>query len=196
MTKNQLWNFKAGFILASASVNRRALLDEVRLVPDEIISPEIDEDILENELPARYVKRIAIEKAKAVALMRPNTCVVAADTVLAVGRRIIRKAKTAEEAKANLRLLSGRKHKVLTGLAIATPEGKIISRVNISTVVLKRFDEDDIRVIIDSGEWKNVAGYKIDGVLSSFVKQMSGSYSGIVGLPVYETTQILRGILR
>ena len=196
MTKNQLWNFKAGFILASASVNRRALLDEVRLVPDEIISPEIDEDILENELPARYVKRIAIEKAKAVALMRPNTCVVAADTVLAVGRRIIRKAKTAEEAKANLRLLSGRKHKVLTGLAVATPEGKIISRVNISTVVLKRFDEDDIRVIIDSGEWKNVAGYKIDGVLSSFVKQMSGSYSGIVGLPVYETTQILRGILR
>ena len=92
--------------------------------------------------------------------------------------------------------MSGRKHKVLTGLAIATPEGKIISRVNISTVVLKRFDEDDIRVIIDSGEWKNVAGYKIDGVLSSFVKQMSGSYSGIVGLPVYETTQILRGILR
>jgi septum formation protein len=193
---NNIWHFKKGFILASASINRRALLDEVRLVPDEIISPEINEDILDNELPARYVKRIAIEKAKAVQLERPGCCIVAADTVLAVGRRIIRKAKTEADAKNHLKLLSGRKHKVLTGLAIARPDGKIISRVNISSVVLKKFDEDDIRVIIESGEWKNVAGYKIDGVLSAFVKQMSGSYSSIVGIPVYETTQILRGILK
>ena len=196
MNNNELWKLKAGFILASASVNRRALLDEVRLVPDKIVSPEIDEEILKGETPARYVKRISIEKAKAVAKEYPNTCIVAADTVLAAGRRIIRKANTADEAKANLQLLSGRSHKVLTGLAIVAPNGKIISRVNISCVTLKKLDEDDIRVIIDSEEWKGVSGYKIDGVLSSFVKKLSGSYSSIVGLPVYETTQILRGILK
>lgn len=193
---NKLWNFKSGFILASASINRRALLDEVRLVPDEIVSPEINEELQKNEKPAQYVKRIAIEKAKAVAQERPNTCIVAADTVLAVGTRIIRKAYTEEEAKANLRLLSGRGHRVLTGLAIVTPTGKIISRVSTSYVTLKKLDDEDIRIIIDSGEWKGVAGYKIDGVLSAFVKKMSGSYSSIVGLPLYETAQILKGILR
>ncbi len=196
MSNNDLWRFKSGFILASASVNRRALLDLVRLVPDEIVVPEINEELQKGELPARYVKRIAIEKAKAVAKDRANTCIVAADTVLAVGRRIIRKAYTAQEAKENLRLLSGRGHRVLTGLAVVTPEGKIISRVSTSFVTLKKFDEEDIQIIIDSGEWKGVAGYKIDGVLSGFVKKMSGSYSGIVGLPIYETTQILRGILK
>lgn len=193
---NAIWKFKKGFILASASVNRRALLDEVRLVPEKIVSPEIDEEILKGETPARYVKRIAVEKAKAVAKEYPNRCIVAADTVLAVGRRIIRKAYTAEEARANLKLLSGRSHKVLTGLAVISPAGKIISKVNVSSVKLKNFDEDDIRVIIESNEWKGVCGYKIDGVLSAFVQKISGSYTSIVGLPIYETTQILRGILK
>ena len=196
MNNNELWKLKAGFILASASVNRRALLDEVRLVPDKIVSPEIDETILKDETPARYVKRISIEKAKAVAKEYPNTCIIAADTILSVGRRIIRKAYTADEAISNLKLISGRSHKVLTGLAIVAPNGKIISKVNISSVTMKKLDDDDIRVIIDSEEWKGVAGYKIDGVLSAFVKRFSGSYSSIVGLPVYETTQILRGILK
>ncbi len=193
---NAIWKFKKGFILASASVNRRALLDEVRLIPEKIVSPEIDEEILKGETPARYVKRIAVEKAKAVAKDHPNMCIVAADTVLAVGRRIIRKAYTAEEARANLKLLSGRSHKVLTGLAVISPSGKIISKVNVSSVKLKNFDEDDIRVIIESNEWKGVCGYKIDGVLSAFVQRISGSYTSIVGLPIYETTQILRGILK
>lgn len=196
MNNNELWKLKAGFILASASVNRRALLDEVRLVPDKIVSPKIDETILKDETPARYVKRISIEKAKAVAKEYPNTCIIAADTILSVGRRIIRKAYTADEAISNLKLISGRSHKVLTGLAIVAPNGKIISKVNISSVTMKKLDDDDIRVIIDSEEWKGVAGYKIDGVLSAFVKRFSGSYSSIVGLPVYETTQILRGILK
>lgn len=196
MNNNELWKLKAGFILASASVNRRALLDQVRLVPDKIVSPEIDETILKDETPARYVKRISIEKAKAVAKEYPNTCIIAADTILSVGRRIIRKAYTADEAISNLKLISGRSHKVLTGLAIVAPNGKIISKVNISSVTMKKLDDDDIRVIIDSEEWKGVAGYKIDGVLSAFVKRFSGSYSSIVGLPVYETTQILRGILK
>ena len=195
MNNDSFWKLKSGFILASASVNRRALLESVRLVPDKIISPEINEEMLDNELPGRYVKRIAIQKAKAVASDHPNTCILAADTVLAVGRRIIRKAYTEEEARANLTLLSGRKHRVLTGLCVIAPNGKIISKVNTSIVTMKKLDEEDIRIILASNEWKGVAGYQIEGVLSAFVKHISGSYSGIVGIPVYETTQILRGIL-
>lgn len=195
MNNKNLWNLKEGFILASSSPQRRALLEEVRLFPDEIVSPQINEEQLQNELPARYVKRIAIEKAQAVAQIRPQRCVVAADTVIAVGRRIIRKADSEEQARQNLLLLSGRRHRVLTGLCVITPQGKIISKVNTSSVVLKKLDETDIRIILKSGEWKNVAGYKIEGVLLAFVKQIIGSYSGIVGLPVYETAQILKGIL-
>ena len=135
-----------------------------------------------------------IQKAKAVATEYPNEIILAADTVLAVGRRIIRKAYTEEEARANLNLLSGRKHRVLTGICVISPTGKIIAKVNTSFVTIKKLDETDIKVILASNEWKGVAGYQIEGVLSAFVKQMSGSYSSIVGIPVYETVQILRGI--
>lgn len=196
MSNNGLWHLKQGFILASASPQRRALLKEIQLEPEEIVSPDVNEDLLKGELPRQYVERVAVDKAKAVALMRPHKCVLAADTVLAVGRRIIRKAKTIDEARKNLNLISGRKHRVYTGVAVVAPDGRVISRVNVTSVVMKHLDEDDIRVILDSNEWQGVAGYKIEGVLASFVKQISGSYSGIVGLPVYETTQILRGILR
>lgn len=195
MNENELWKLKKGFILASGSPNRRALLEEVRLFPEEIVSPQIDENPLENETPTRYVKRIAIEKAQEVAKMYPNRCIVAADTVLAVGHRIIRKAFSEKEARQNLLLLSGRRHRVLTGLCIITPDGKIISKINTSIVILKKLDETDIQIILNSQEWKDVAGYKIEGVLLAFVKQIIGSYSGIVGLPIYETSCILRGIL-
>lgn len=195
MNNENFWDFKSGFILASASKNRRALLESVRLVPDKIVSPEINEDLLPDELPARYVKRIATQKALEVAKTHPNTCIVAADTVLSVGRRIIRKAYTEEEARANLNLLSGRKHRVLTGLCVISPTGKVISKVHTSFVTMKKLDETDIRLILKSNEWKGVAGYQIEGVLSGFVKQISGSYSSIVGIPVYETAQILRGVL-
>ena len=195
MNNSNFWKLKSDFVLASASKNRRALLESVRLCPSEIISPEINEEQLPNELPTRYVKRIAENKAKAVADLRPGKTILAADTVLAVGRRLIRKAYTEEEARANLMLLSGRKHRVLTGIAVVTPTGKLISKVNTSCVTMKKLDETDIKLIIESNEWKGVAGYQIEGVLSAFVKQMSGSYSSIVGIPVYETVQILRGVL-
>lgn len=193
--KNEIWKLKRGFILASSSIQRRALLEEVRLFPDEIISPDINEETKKNELPAQYVKRIAIEKAQAVALTHPEQCIVAADTILAVGRRIIRKASCEEEARQNLLLLSGKRHRVITGLCIIAPNGEMISRINTSTVILKKLDETDIRIILESNEWQNVAGYKIEGILLAFVKQIIGSYASIVGLPVYETSQILRGIL-
>ena len=133
MNNSNFWNLKSGFILASASVNRRALLESVRLVPSKIVSPQIDETQFDGELPARYVKRIAIQKAKAVAKEYPGETILAADTILAVGRRFIRKAYTEEEARANLNLLSGRKHKVLTGICVISPSGKSFQK---STPVL------------------------------------------------------------
>lgn len=195
MSNTDLWKLKKGFILASSSPQRRTLLEKVRLFPTQIVSPDIDEEVNKNELPARYVKRIATQKAQAVARDYPEECIVAADTIIAVGRRILRKAHSEEEARQNLLLLSGKKHRVLTGLCVINPEGKTISRVITSTVVLKKLDEADIRIVLESGEWQNVAGYKIEGVLNAFIKQISGSYTGIVGLPIHETVQILRGIL-
>lgn len=191
---NNFWELKHGFILASASPQRKRLLEQIRLFPDEIISPDIDESVLKGELPRQYVKRIATQKAQAVFNTHTGKCVVAADTVLAVGRHIIRKAQNEDEARANLLLLSGRKHQVLTGLCVMTPEGKAISRVSATTVTMKRLSQKDIEFIIKSAEYKGVAGYRIEGIISAFVKQMNGSFDSVVGLPLYETAQILRGI--
>ncbi len=192
---NNFWGLKAGFILASGSPQRKALLEQVRLYPDKIVSPDIDESTLPNELPAQYVKRIAVLKAQAVFQENKGVCVVAADTVLAVGRRIIRKAETEEEALQHLQLLSGRKHRVITGLCVISPQGKVITRVSQSIVTMKHLSKEDIALILKSGEYKNVAGYKIEGLISAFIKRINGSYDGIVGLPVYETAQILRGVI-
>lgn len=191
---NNYWQLKHGFILASGSPQRKALLERVRLVPDKIVSPDICEELLPNELPRRYVQRIAIQKARAVAKQYPNTCVLAADTVLAVGRRIIRKATDENEAKSHLLLLSGRKHHVITGLCIITPAGKEIIRVNSTAIILKKLSEKDIQFILKSNEWQHVAGYRIEGIIAAFVKQMCGSYDSVVGLPTYELVQIMRGI--
>ncbi len=192
---NNFWGLKAGFILASGSPQRKALLEQVRLYPDKIISPDIDEVTLPNELPTQYVKRIAVLKAQAVFQENKGVCVVAADTVLAVGRRIIRKAADEEEALKHLQLLSGRKHRVITGLCVISPQGKVITRVSQSIVTMKHLSKEDMALILKSGEYKNVAGYKIEGLISAFIKRINGSYDGIVGLPVYETAQILRGVI-
>ncbi len=192
---SNFWNLKQGFILASGSPQRRALLKSVRLEPDAIISPDIDESELDGELPARYVKRIAIEKARAVYQQNPNKCIIAADTVLAVGRRFIRKAHNIEEARAHLELLSGRNHRVITGMCIIAPDGREISRVNSTTVKMKRLSSEDMDFILKTNEWQNVAGYKIEGIISAFVQNMNGSYDSVVGIPVYDVVHILRGII-
>lgn len=192
---NNFWGLKAGFILASGSPQRKALLEQVRLYPDKIVSPDIDESTLPNELPAQYVKRIAALKAQAVFQENKGVCVVAADTVLAVGRRIIRKAADEEEALQHLHLLSGRKHRVITGLCVISPQGKVITRVSQSIVTMKHLSKEDMALILKSGEYKNVAGYKIEGLISAFIKRINGSYDSIVGLPVYETAQILKGVI-
>ena len=196
LPKNNLWGLTRGFILASGSPQRLRLLKQAGFEPEEVISADIDETPLPKELPARYVKRIAIEKARAVVKNHADTCVLAADTVIAVGKRIIRKAASEEQARANLALLSGRRHRVITGLCVRLPDGREIAKVVQTAVILKRLDKTDVEAIIGSGEWKGVAGYRIEGMLSACVSKIIGSHPNIVGLPVFEVAQILKGCLR
>lgn len=191
----QPWGMKRDFILASGSKQRLMLLKKAGFTPSAVISPDIDETQRPNELPARYVYRIALEKARAVAQKHPNSCILSADTIVTVGRRFIRKAETAEEARANLELISGRRHRVLTGFCVITPEGKCITKVVTTAVVMKKLDPVDIDTIIASDEWVNVCGYQIEGVFSALVKQTIGSYPNVVGLPIFEVAQVLRGAL-
>ena len=196
MPKNNLWGLKHGFILASGSPQRRQLLEKAGFVPNKIITADIDETPFPGELPARYVGRMAVQKARAVFKNHPEECVLAADTVIVVGKRIIRKAHSAEEAERNLLLVSGRRHRVMTGFCVIAPGNHEISKVIQTAVVLKHMDSADIKAVIDSGEWQGVAGYRIEGVLSASVRKIIGSHPNIMGLPIFEVAQVLKGILR
>lgn len=195
-SKTSPWHLTQPFILASASPQRLRLLEQAGFKPSRIETADIDESVQKNELPARYVERIAIQKAQAVATKNPGICVLAADTVIAVGKRIIRKAQNEEQARKNLELISGRRHRVITGFCIILPNGRHIAKVVQTAVITKHFDETDIAVILASGEWKNVAGYRIEGVLSTCVRKIIGSFPNIVGLPIFEVAQVLKGALR
>ena len=192
---SNIWGLKQGFILASRSPKRLELLKSVGLIPEKVVSADIDETPMKNELPARYVRRISAQKAAAVMQKFPKRCIVTADTIIAVGRRIVRKAPDETAAAENLRLLSGRKHRVITAFSVVKPDGKIITKVNTTSVTLKKLDETDIAAVIQSGEWQNVAGYQIEGVFGALVKNMNGSYASIVGIPVHDVANVLRGVL-
>ena len=196
MPKNNLWGLTRGFILASGSPQRRQLLEKAGFVPDEVITADIDETPISGELPARYVRRIAVQKAQTVFQNNPKKCILAADTVIAVGRRMIRKAHSEKEVQKNLSLLSGRRHRVITGFCVITPDGRKIAKVVQTAVVLKHMDHADMKAVIDSGEWCGVAGYRIEGVLSALVRKIIGSHPNVVGLPIFEVAQVLKGVLR
>ena len=178
-------------VLASASPRRLDLLARIGVVPDAVLPTDIDETPLRGELPAPYVTRIAA--AKAAAVEAPGALVLAADTTVAVGRRILAKAADEAEARAMLRLLSGRRHKVLTAVTLVDPDGKARHRLSTSMVAFKRFSEDEVDGYIASGEWEGKAGaYGIQGRAEALTRMISGSYSNIVGLPLYETRALLR----
>ncbi len=182
-------------ILASASPRRLQLLAQVALAPDFVDPSDIDESALPSETPRQTAGRLAAAKAAAVAARRPGAFVLAADTVVAVGRRALGKPETADEAAGMLRLLSGRNHRVYTGIAVTAPDGRQSSRVSETRVAFKRFAPADTAVLIDSGEWRGVAGgYRIQGRAGAFITQLIGSYSGVVGLPLYETVSLLNGL--
>lgn len=179
-------------VLASASPRRLALLAQIGLTPDRVVSAEIDETALPREQPRAHAMRLAHAKAAAVAA--PGCFVLAADTVVSAGRRILPKAETEAEARACLLLLSGRRHRVGTAIVLRSPDGRCTERLVESVVGFARLTPAQVRAYLDSGEWQGKAGgYAIQGRAASFIRFLSGSYSNVVGLPLFETAQLLRG---
>jgi septum formation protein len=181
-------------VLASASPRRLELLRQISIVPDRTDPADIDETPRSGELPRPHALRLAAEKARRVASRHPGAFVLAADTVVACGRRILPKPEDEATARRCLELLSGRRHRVYGGVALAVPDGRIASRVVDSRVAFKRLSQEEIAQYLASGEWRGKAGgYAIQGRAAALVRWIEGSYSNIVGLPLYETAQMLRG---
>jgi septum formation protein len=181
-------------VLASASPRRLDLLAQIALSPDVVDPAEIDESPLPSELPAQHAVRLAEAKARAVMARHAGAFVLGADTVVACGRRILPKALDEATARSCLKLLSGRRHRVHGGIALATPDGRIISRRVETAVIFKRLDAAEIDDYIASGEWHGKAGgYAIQGLAARFIRQIIGSYSNVVGLPLFETVNLLAG---
>ncbi|MGK2741409.1 Maf family protein [Tepidicaulis sp. LMO-SS28] len=181
-------------VLASASPRRLELLAQAGLVPDAVVPAELDETPRKGELPRPHALRLAGEKAAAVAAAHPDDYVLAADTVVARGRRILPKTETEEEARACLALLSGASHRVYTGLCV-TQGKRRASRVVMTRVTVKRLSAQEIDAYIASGEWQGKAGgYAIQGRAGAFIPSISGSYTCVVGLPLFETVNLLTGL--
>jgi septum formation protein len=179
-------------VLASASPRRRDLLARIGVVPVDIIPAEIDETPRKGELPRVYVRRMAREKALAVDA--GGRFLLAADTVVAVGRRILPKAETEADIRACLRMLSGRRHHVMTAVLLRAPDGVTRERLCESVVTFSRLSPGQIDAYVQDGEGLGKAGgYAIQGQAEAFVRFMSGSHSNIVGLPLFETAGLLRG---
>jgi septum formation protein len=177
-------------ILASASPRRRALLAQVGIVPAEVRPSDIDESPRRGELPRELALRLAREKG-AAADLGPDEIVLAADTIVAAGRRALGKPADAQEARRFLELLSGRRHQVITGVRVRTAE-RVWERAVTTSVRLKRLSEAEIAGYLASGEWQGKAGgYAIQGRAAAFVPWISGSYSNVVGLPLTETCTLL-----
>jgi septum formation protein len=178
-------------ILASASPRRLELLARLGVTPDSIVPAEIDETPRKGELPDRYALRMAEEKA--IAIAEPDAFVLAADTVVAAGRRILPKAESVAEARAALALLSGRRHRVHSAVAVTDAAGRTRLRLSTSLVVFKPLSAAEVDAYLDGGEWLGKAGgYAIQGRAEALVRRLSGSHSGVMGLPLYETRALLR----
>ncbi|MBL8536466.1 MAG: septum formation protein Maf [Hyphomonadaceae bacterium] len=179
-------------VLASASPRRLELLKQIGIVPDAVTQADIDETPLKGETPRALALRLARAKAEAIGAGAAH--VLGADTVVAVGRRILPKAETEDEAKACLALLSGRTHRVYTAVALRRAGSATATRVSTTRVVFKPLSQREIEAYIASGEWKGKAGgYAVQGRAARFVVSMIGSYSNVVGLPLYETANLLEG---
>ena len=181
-------------VLASASPRRLELLRQVGLMPDGIDPADIDETPRRGELPSAHVMRLAQEKAQAVIPRHPGAYILAADTVVACGRRILPKTEDEASARSCLEMLSGRRHRVHGGIAVASPGGCLVTRRVDSQVAFKRLSEAEIGAYLRTGEWQGKAGgYAIQGRAAGLIRWVSGSYSNVVGLPLFETVQLLAG---
>ncbi len=185
----------ANLILASASPRRLQLLEQIKITPNLIIPADIDESVQAKELPTAYAQRMSVTKATKIADKEQDAFILAADTVVACGRRVLPKAESVDTARTCLNLLSGRRHKVIGGITIIDPKGRVNTRVVQTTVALKRLSLVEIENYLDSEEWDGKAGgYAIQGLAASYIKFISGSYSNVVGLSLYDTSQMLLGM--
>ena len=180
-------------ILASASPRRLALLDQIGVKPARVVPADIDESVAAKELPRAHALRIATEKARVVHAQIPAAVTLAADTVVACGRRILPKAEDDAAVTKCLMLLSGRRHTVITAVALIDPQGKLRTRMIETKVAFRRLEASEIGAYVASGEVRGKAGgYAIQGHAGVFVRFISGSYTNVVGLPLAETFQLLR----
>jgi septum formation protein len=178
-------------ILGSGSPRRKELLAQLGITPDAILPPDIDETPQKGELPRPYCARLAREKAAAV-VAEPEDIVLCADTTVALGRRILGKPENAGEAARFLTDLGGRRHQVITAVAVRRG-ARIWARESVSAVKVKRLSDLELNAYLASGEWEGKAGaYAIQGMASAFIPWISGSFTGIVGLPLAETTALLQ----
>jgi septum formation protein len=183
---------KPPLILASASPRRLDLLAQIGIAPDRIVPPEIDETPRPRELAPALAVRLAGEKAAAVAALHPGAVVLAADTVVACGRRILPKAEDEAAARRCLDLLSGRRHRVVGGICVIAPDGAVRLRRVVTAVTFKRLSDSEIRLYLASGEWRGKAGgYAIQGLAGRFVAAINGSYGNVVGLSLPEAAHLL-----
>ena len=182
-------------VLASASPRRRELLAGIGIFPDAIIPPDMDETPYRRELPARTARRLAESKAESIAEREPEAFVIAADTVVALGRRLLGKPADENQARRFLGMISGRRHRVYGGVAVAAPDGRRAGRLVTTVVSFKRLAPPEIEDYLASGEWRDKAGgYAIQGRAAALVPRINGSYSNVVGLPLYETVSLLQGL--
>jgi septum formation protein len=187
-------------VLASASPRRMALMEQVGLKVDAMLPTDLDETPVKGERPREVARRLAREKAQAAYAVCESreelrgAYIIAADTLVAVGRRILPKTETMAEAETCLRLLSGRAHRVYTGLTLITPQGAVRERLVETRLRFKRLSSLEIKHYLASQEWLGKAGgYAIQGLAAAFVLKLQGSYTSVVGLPIYETTSLLHG---
>lgn len=181
-----------GLILGSASPRRLELLAQIGITPDAVRPADIDETPLKNELPRTYVRRLAAAKAAAI-LCNPDDVILCADTTVAVGRRILEKPQNRDEAERFLSLLSGRRHQVITGVAVRSGD-RSSARDVVTRVQFKRISSAEMMAYLDSEEWRGKAGaYAIQGRAAALIPSINGSYSNVVGLPLAETAALLAG---
>lgn len=187
-------------VLGSASPRRLALLEQIGIMPDHLLPADIDEAPTKKEPPKTLARRLGRTKAEAVQQLASreetlkNTYVLAADTVVSVGRRVMPKPETTDVAAGCLRMLSGRAHRVYTGVTLISPNGRVRSKLVETRVRFKRLSRREIEAYLATGEWRGKAGgYAIQGFAGAFVVRLVGSYSNVVGLPLYETMTLLDG---
>ena len=183
---------KIKFILASSSPQRKKLLETIGIIPDDIVPANIDETPKKNEKPKDFALRMSKEKGLSVAKNNLNSFILSGDTIVAAGRRIIGKPSSKNEAEQILKLLSGRRHRVLSAFTLIKPDCSEITKVVVSRVKFSRLSDKEINEYLDTNEWQGKAGgYAIQGRASAFVPWISGSYTGVMGFPMNEIKNVL-----